>query len=63
MKQSTGMGKQAVAVGHHEIKQAVAADFMGQAGNGVKQNFRFGLGGKAAAQAVENKAERAFGIG
>ena len=36
---------------------------MGQAGDGVKQNFRFGLGSKAAAQAVENKAERAFGIG
>ena len=36
---------------------------MGQAGDGVKQNFRFGFGGKAAAQAVEDKAERAFGIG
>ena len=36
---------------------------MSQAGDGIKQNFRFGLGSKAAAQAVENKAESAFGIG
>ncbi|EEG32648.1 hypothetical protein NEIFLAOT_02354 [Neisseria flavescens NRL30031/H210] len=57
------MGKQAVAVGHHKVEQTVVADFMSQAGNGVKQNFRFGFGGKAAAQAVENKAECAFGIG
>ena len=57
------MGKQAVAVGHHKVEQTEAADFMGQAGDGVKQNFRFGFGGKAAAQAVEDKAECAFGIG
>ena len=55
MQQGAGVGKQAVAVGHDEVEQTVAADFMGQASNGVKQNFRFGFGSKAAAQAVENK--------
>ena len=63
VQQRAGMGKQTIAVGHDEVEQSVAADFVRQRGDGVEQGSGVGLGGKSVAQTVEDVAERAFGIG